>query len=354
MISIIGAGPSGSYLAYLLAKEGKEVNVFEEHLDIGKPVQCTGLVTNYISKVLGIDDEFIVNIINRVKIIAPDGNFVEFKLKKPDFVFDRRKFDIFLAKKAKEKGAVFHLEKKFVSYKNGKIKFQDGSGFSSEYLVGADGPLSSVAKSFGMYNNRKFMTGMQARCKGHFDPSVYVVYLGKGYFGWSVPETSKFSRIGVIASEGKSKEYFDLVLSREKGEIVEYQSGLIPIYQPKIRCQKNNIFLLGDAATQVKASTHGGINQGMMAAEALKEAIVKNKNYDRLWRRKLGKDLYVHLKIREKIDKFSDGDINYMVKLVKQRRIKKILEMYERDFASKIVIRSLIREPRFLRLAFSG
>ena len=43
MISIIGAGPAGSYLASLLRKE--EVEVFEEHDKIGLPVQCTGITT---------------------------------------------------------------------------------------------------------------------------------------------------------------------------------------------------------------------------------------------------------------------------------------------------------------------
>ncbi|MEM4264021.1 MAG: NAD(P)-binding protein, partial [Candidatus Woesearchaeota archaeon] len=43
MISIIGAGPVGSFAAYLLAKAGFEVSIFEEHEKIGLPVQCTGL-----------------------------------------------------------------------------------------------------------------------------------------------------------------------------------------------------------------------------------------------------------------------------------------------------------------------
>ena len=47
MISIIGAGPSGSHLACLLSKHD-DVNVYEEHSEIGKPVQCTGLVTSSI------------------------------------------------------------------------------------------------------------------------------------------------------------------------------------------------------------------------------------------------------------------------------------------------------------------
>ncbi len=39
MISVIGAGPAGSYTAYLLAKAGEKVRIFEEHKEIGKPVR---------------------------------------------------------------------------------------------------------------------------------------------------------------------------------------------------------------------------------------------------------------------------------------------------------------------------
>ena len=52
MIAIVGAGPAGSYLGHLLAKEGKDVCIFEEHSRIGSPVQCTGIVTHSIEKFL--------------------------------------------------------------------------------------------------------------------------------------------------------------------------------------------------------------------------------------------------------------------------------------------------------------
>mgnify|MGYP001602908886 FL=1 len=200
-----------------------------------------------------------------------------------------------------------------------------------------------------MFNNRKFMVAMQARVKGRFDKDVFVVYLGRGYFGWSVPENEEYSRVGVIASNDNPKGYFHEILKKEKGEIVEFQSGLIPKYQKGIVCQKDNVFLVGDAATQCKSSTHGGIIQGMIGASALCEALINGKDYDRLWKKKLGKDLYVHLKIRDRIDKMSDDELNYMIKLVKQEKVKKILEAYDRDYASKIALKLFIKEPRFLR-----
>ena len=43
MISIIGAGPAGSYLASLL---DDEIRIFDYKKEIGKPIQCTGVLAN--------------------------------------------------------------------------------------------------------------------------------------------------------------------------------------------------------------------------------------------------------------------------------------------------------------------
>ena len=39
MITIIGGGPAGSYTGYLLAKKGFDVSIYEEHAEIGNPIQ---------------------------------------------------------------------------------------------------------------------------------------------------------------------------------------------------------------------------------------------------------------------------------------------------------------------------
>ena len=49
-VLIIGAGPIGCYCGYLLAKKGFDVEIYEEHKEIGKPIGCTGIVTKKIKK----------------------------------------------------------------------------------------------------------------------------------------------------------------------------------------------------------------------------------------------------------------------------------------------------------------
>ena len=61
MISIIGAGPAGGQSAYLLAKKGYDVNIYEEHASVGKPFQCTGLATPILEKLAVPDKKLIRN-----------------------------------------------------------------------------------------------------------------------------------------------------------------------------------------------------------------------------------------------------------------------------------------------------
>ena len=96
MISIVGGGPAGCYSAFLLAKAGKKVNIIEEHKQIGSPVQCTGIVTSSIKKIIPIKKNAILNKISRAKIFSKN-NSVEIKLKNPNLVLDRQKLDQHLA-----------------------------------------------------------------------------------------------------------------------------------------------------------------------------------------------------------------------------------------------------------------
>lgn len=351
MISIIGAGPAGSYTAYLLAKAGKDVNVYEEHKEIGRPLHCTGVLPSTITKFLSMNNDFVLNTIDRIKIYSPDNNSVEIELKKENYVVDREKFDNYLAEKAIDLGVKYFLGWKFKDFKNNHIIFDNGV-IRTDTLIGADGPTSVVAHKTNLYYDRKFAVGMQTTVDMYNEEDLIKNFVGKGYFGWVVPENSKRARVGVVADE-HCKEYFNSFLKKLNiHSTTNLVSGLIPVYNPNVRISRNNVYLVGDAAMQVKATTYGGIVHGFFGAQQLLNAILHKQDYGKLCQKKFGRDLKSALLIRNKLDRMSDEDYNYLVKLVKQPRIKNILSKYERDYAFKIVLNMLIKEPRFLKFLF--
>ena len=353
MISIIGAGPVGSYLAYMLAKSGFDVNVYEEHKSIGEPVQCAGIVTSELSRVLELDDKLIINRLNKVKIFSKHRS-TTFNVN--DIVIDRKKFDRWLADKAKKAGARFHLNHKYLGFARGNIIFADKKNkfikTKAEKIIGADGPLSDVAKSNFIFDKRKFYIGLQARIKGNFDLNTYEVYLGSicpGFFAWLIPESKTIARVGTAGEKYVSQRFskFLSIKGLSSKNIVDKQAGLIPIWNNKIRVKKSNIYLIGDAAAQVKASTGGGIVPSLKAAKVLADSIINNKDYNK-GLTKINKELKTHLRIRKILNRFSDKDYNNLIKLLSKKRVKKILNTYNRDLSSELVVKMLLIEPRLL------
>ena len=133
---------------------------------------------------------------------------------------------------------------------------------------------------------------------------------------------------------------------------IDYQAGLIPIYNSKIKTYKkiNNlpIYIVGDAATQVKATTAGGIIQSLLAAQALYRSIKYNENYKKHLRQILNKDLFIHFLIRKILDNFTNKDHDYLFKLTNQKKIKKFLSKIDRDNILRLSFKMLLNEPRYL------
>lgn len=354
MINIIGAGPAGSYAAYLLAKRGYEVNLFEEHKTIGSPVQCTGILTQGINKFFKPSQDSITNKIPYVKVHSQNQS-TEIKLRKPDIIVNRTLFDQSIADQAHDAGTNVHTSHRFIDKKGEKIIIKNIENnktkeLSQTHLIGADGPNSQVAKAEHMKGKRTFFYGAQATIKGDFDPDCYEVYLGSvcpDLFAWVVPEDKHHARAG-LASFTKTNHYFQAFLKKlGSPKICACQGGLIPFYNNAIQTQKNNTYLIGDAAFQVKATTAGGIIQGLTAAQAASTAIEKNQSYENLWKKALQKDLWLHLLIRNMMRKFKDADFDQLIKLVRQERVKKIIETHDRDYPTKFLLRLGLKEPRF-------
>lgn len=340
MISVIGAGPIGSYVAYLLARNGEKVNLYEEHDVVGRPVQCTGIVSKTFKDVIRLRDEFLINKFKVINIRFKDERL---RIRNNNFLLDREKFDNFLFNLAKEEGVKIFLKHEFKDIKDGKARI-DNKIIKFDKLVGADGPHSKVANSIGLYGKRDFVFGIQARVKGEYSNEVDV-FFDKGKFGWIVPEGDKVARIGVF---GDMNDFKDLIKDRK---IITYQSGVVPIYDYRLRSMKNNVYLVGDAATQVKATTYGGLVPGLIAGEELSRAILSDLNYHKLWKKRIGKELFFSLLLRKKLDKLDEKDRENLFNLFKGR-IRKVIEEGSRDFPSKFIIKLILKEPRLIKFAF--
>ncbi|MCK4521018.1 MAG: hypothetical protein KAU20_00460, partial [Nanoarchaeota archaeon] len=97
------------------------------------------------------------------------------------------------------------------------------------------------------------------------------------------------------------------------------------------------------------------IIQGLTAAKALSDSIIKNRNYEKEWRKLIAKDLWLHLKARNIMDKFSLRDWNKLIYMFNNEKTKNILENYDRDYISKFLFKLIFTNPKLLYfLKYSG
>lgn len=363
-IAVIGAGPAGNYTAWLLAKQGYQVTIYEEHLEPGLPIQCTGILTADLKEHLELSDDYIVNNMQAVQVFAPNGTM--FETKNDDIIVCRHKFDNYILRKALAAGARIEKGVKFFQYnKETKEiileKKHEGKKITEkrkiDILIGADGPNSKVSHIINKEILKQHPTplyyGAQATVKGKFQPHTYQVYLGSicpEFFLWVVPENEKYARIG-LATKQTPHVYFNAALEKlgyTAIDITERQGGLIPCYNPHIKVQGEdafkNVYLIGDAATIIKSTTGGGIVPHLEAAKILVDCIVHNKDFNTELKRK---KIWLHLFIRKFLDQFSDAEYNDLIATFKSAQIQKILEKYSRDNLLKLLFH-LSMQPRLL------
>jgi digeranylgeranylglycerophospholipid reductase len=353
MIAIIGAGPAGCYYASLL--KGREVHIFEEHETVGSPVSCTGILTDSVRRVLGdIPEDLVVSRIRRFKLTAPGGKSMYVDLDKVNLILDRAAFDRHLLRGALASGAVLHVGERFTGYRRrgGGYEVRTSRGtYRAEMIVGADGPFSQVARAAGLYRERAFVSGLQARCRyPGLEEGVTEIRLTLGEFSWIVPEDASTARVGVIGPLGQALQR-DYRILLNGSQPIEDQSGMIPVYDPRQRLRKpgENVFLIGDAATQVKATTYGGIIYGLLAARYLAE---NPGAYERRMGSKLGRDLWLSLRMREFMNAMTEEQANELIEIFEQDRNKQILSRHDRDFPSKFIVQLLMKEAQLWKLGF--
>ena len=327
MISVVGAGPAGLITARESSSKGVKTTVYEEHNEIGKPVQCTGLVSTSGLRKLKVDySDAVMNVVKCARFISPSGSVVEFR-KSGGYatVLDRSRFDRIVYEEALSAGTnvVLGHRVKTLSELEGIKVLADGAGG----LVNTELGLAP-----------RYIVGYQVEAKMDMDMDMVELHFGSfapGFFAWRVPVDDHLVRFGLgydpeIAS--RIHESYDprtalKFLAKLRGysfEVLSEQGGMIPIYDGRPVVQ-GDIALVGDAATHVKATTGGGIAIGGECAMNLGSILGEQKplkDYQKVCDESVKKILELHLAVHNFQTKLSDGEIENLFSMVDDELVR--------------------------------
>jgi|SRR5580704_12259123 flavin-dependent dehydrogenase len=367
-VSVVGGSAAGFFTASLLARSGVPVRVFER-IEKLEPEERTLIVTHRMRGLLGRAAEgCILNEIRRFELFT-DGRAATIALRDPDLIIERRALIQGLAEEARRAGASVELGRRFHAlHSNGRglvlevERCSDGSReeVHTGTIIGGDGASSRVAKSAG-WEPLETVPLVQAIVPLPKDMApdtarVWFVPQDTPYFYWLVPESSKVGALGIIGENGPdTMRHLERFLEKKNLEPIEFQGARIPVYSRWIPVRRQvgsgSVYLVGDAAGQVKVTTVGGIVTGLRGALGVAEAILNGGSSREL--RSLRRELDLHLLLRRSMHEFEQADYSQLVDLLDDPA-KHSLSEFSRDEAWKILWRICLRQPRLVLLGLRG
>lgn len=344
---IVGAGPTGSYIAHRLASLGHRIVVFEEHEHIGEPLNCTGIIGAECVERFPLFDGVVLREVSSARLFSPSMR--ELRLERESvqaYTIDRAAFDRSLAEKAQGQGAHYITGSRVtdvaVLNHHVTVKTKDQKTCEAKTAVIASGLNSPIPHRLGLGRVGDLVMGAQAEvsyyCDNgegqHGEKSDLEVYFGQemapGFFAWFVPTAPKRALVGLF-SRRKPGDYLRtlLVTLFQQGRIASPRAEItyrgIPL-KPLPKTYLERVVVVGDAAGQVKPTTGGGVYYGLLCAEAavdtLHQALATDtfseklfSSYQKAWQERIGWELQIGYFARCLYERLSDSQIDQLFHL---------------------------------------
>lgn len=373
-IIVVGGGPCGSYAAYTAAKHDAEVTVCEEHPEVGVPKHCAGHLNISSMKRLGIQvpQDVIENTIKGAVFISPSGKQFVLRCRSPvTYVVNRELFDKHLAELAKKAGADYRYNSRVKSLvlDSGSVKGVTLKGeekLKANVVIDAEGCSSKLLKQTGLKGLERGMIarGIQAEVDGFedVDEDMVQVYFGRkvapGFFAWIIPRKDGTAKVGLATRTGNPKDYLRRFMEQHPVASTKLKKSRptytsvhpIPMEGPLPKTVSGGFFAVGDAASQVKPTTGGGVIFGLtcaqIAAEVAYEAVERQdfsetflSRYQNRWKRVAGFELATMLRMRKMLDSLSDRRLDVMIGLCRRLGVDNVLEKVgDLDFQGRSLI----------------
>jgi digeranylgeranylglycerophospholipid reductase len=379
-VAIVGCGVSGSSSAIAAGANGVSVAIFEEHNQIGYPSHCSGHVGIDAFRRFGpqLPRRFIENEIRGAVLNAPGGEQLILERSTPvTWVINRAEFDRYLASLAAKNGVILHLNSRIEGVRRAddliRLRLRNAE-VSCKMVVDAGGCGAPVSKYMGISQSRRqFINSAQVHVEdiNDIDPDFVELYYGQqfapGFFGWIIPRRDGSAKVGLgAAARLNIRPYFEKFLKKHPRVSSKLRKAkfltkpcyhLIPVGGARDRTYSDAFLAVGDAASQVKPTTGGGIVFGLacgrLAGQTAAEAILHGntssaalKSYEDAWRRLLGFDLRVMTSLRRLLYEIPDKHLNSIFSISNDFKTDDVLaKTSDIDFQGRVLL-SLARNPR--------
>ncbi len=287
-LAIIGASFAGIACARAAAARGVSVVLIDRKGDPGEKLHTTGIIVRDAAEGYeGFRDlpGKLVRRIDAVRLYAPDLHSV--RLVSPGYYFlatDTPNLMRHLASQTGRDGVALRMSTAFRNAERRADRFELDCGMTARYLVGADGPRSRVAETFGLDRNTRFLFGVEHEYRDGVLPEPDSLHcfidatLAPGYIGWALQGVGCI-QLGLARRQPGGT---DITAFREKVRTilplpddppVGVRAGLIPCGGTLKRVALPGVLLVGDAAGLVSPVTAGGIHTAVRHGEAAGIAI---------------------------------------------------------------------------------
>lgn len=387
-VIVVGGGPSGSFCALNMAKRAINVMVFEEHNEIGIPCHCAGHLSIDGLKNLGLyplPKGMVENVFLGAKIYSPSG--AEFSVRFPSpitCVVNRSLFDRYISQLAEKAGARYFLGSKVESLSFGekyiKVAVAKTSGgtskFFSKIVVDAEGATYKILKQIGLAAPRKnfvYCVNAEVENADNTELDKVEIFLGNkyapGFYAWLIPKEGGLAKVGLGAKTGNPKILLRKLMHKhpaaskklEKAKILQETFHPIPLGGPIKRAYSHGFLAVGDAASQVKPTTGGGVIFGLncarIAADIAAEAINTNNisakflsMYQKRFMKFLGFDIKIMLGIRRILNKIPDKMLDKFIDLCRKNFSEDYFQdLREIDLQGHMLLKAL-QKPRTIAM----
>lgn len=295
-VVIVGAGPAGSTLGYLLSSKGFDVLVIDKD-EFPRAKLCGGALTWKTRRLL--EELYRIPFDNffPVEAISEDYSIFEKTKRKifqsspePFYFVSRKNYDMSLVTLARKKSCQFLFAQRAVEVNilRSEVKTHSGGVFRGRFLVGADGINSVIRKKTLLVNDFLHSIGLgfqldvpRSLVKSPYQAASAKLFMGYSRcgYGWIFPNKEHFlvGLWGVMRKNPHLKEIFRTFLSETTDLDPEYASkaeahmgaGGNFIETPGAE----RVLLLGDAAGLADPLTGEGIYYAHKSAELAALAI---------------------------------------------------------------------------------